>query len=80
MTKIGLVLGYRPYYASRNDIGWTFEKNLDAKSIIENEFTSNECHGTLTLSNDGNEFSTEVKPGNVFQSNKLTITKYYELQ
>ena len=80
MTKIGLVLGYRPYYASRNDINWSFKKNLDAKSIIENEFTSNGCYGTLTLSNDGNEFSTEVKPGGVFQSNKLTITKYYELQ
>jgi len=80
MTKIGLVLGYRPYYASRNDINWSFEKNLDAKSIIENEFTSNGCYGTLTLSNDGNEFPTEVKPERVFQSNKLTITKYYELQ
>ena len=79
LTKIGLVLGDKPYYASRNKNQYDYSQNQTIKEIIEQNFKISGCAGTLTMANDGNEFETEVKSGDVFQSNKLTITNYYEL-
>lgn len=80
MTKIGLVIGERPYYASRNKNNLTYEQNFIAKEVIESEFKEAGCIGTITMANDGNEDASYVKQGDIPISNKLTVTKYYEMQ
>lgn len=79
MAKIFVIIGDVPYYASRNKNKLNFEQNFTMKEALELDFKDAGADGTLTLSNDGNEEQKYVKDGDIFQSNKLTITKYYEM-
>jgi hypothetical protein len=66
---IGLVVGQRPYYLTRNKNGLTFEQNREIKVNIENEFKSAGCVGTITLHDDGKDFSEN-------HNNNLSSTKF----
>lgn len=53
--KLGVVLGDRPYYASRNNTGQSFYANFRAKRQLERRFLRAGCIGTVTLHGDGSD-------------------------
>lgn len=55
MPHVAVVLGDRPYYATRNGNGKSFAENLDIKQRIERRFLEAGCIGTITLHGDGSD-------------------------
>ena len=53
--RVAVVLGDRPYYATRNMNGLGFLENLAIKQRIERRFTDAGCNGTITLHGDGSD-------------------------
>ena len=55
MPRVAVVLGDRPYYATRNNNGKSFTENLATKQRIERKFLEAGCIGTITLHGDGSD-------------------------
>ena len=55
LPRIGLAIGEKPYFDTRNDTGKTFADNLKIKQRIERRFRSGGCVGTMTIRGDGSD-------------------------
>ena len=55
ISRLGLVLGERPYYASSANNGRTWRENLQIKHELERRFLRAGCHGTVTIHGDGSD-------------------------
>lgn len=55
LPRIGLAIGEKPYFDTRNDTGKTVSQNLAVKQRIERRFRSGGCVGTLTIRGDGSD-------------------------
>ncbi len=55
LPRIGLAIGERPYFDTRNNTGKTFAQNLAIKQRIERRFRAGGCVGTLTIRGDGSD-------------------------
>lgn len=55
LPRIGLAIGEKPYFDTRNDTGKTVAQNLAVKQRIERRFRSGGCVGTLTIRGDGSD-------------------------
>ena len=53
--RVAVVLGDRPYYATRNPNGMGFLENLAVKQRIERRFMEAGCIGTITIHGDGSD-------------------------
>ena len=59
--KLGVVLGDRPYYASRANINKSFKDNLKIKQNLETRFIKAGCVGTVTIHGDVSELGTSLQ-------------------
>ena len=55
LPRIGLAIGERPYFDTRNDTVKSFAQNLAIKQRLERRFRSGGCVGTLTIRGDGSD-------------------------
>lgn len=55
LPRIGLAIGEKPYFDTRNDTGKTFAQNLAIKQRIERRFRAGGCVCTLTIRGDGSD-------------------------
>lgn len=55
MTRIALITGDKPYYATRNDNRLGFEENRKIKAALEARWIKAGCTGTITLHGDGSD-------------------------
>lgn len=55
LPRIGLAIGERPYFDSRNDTKKSMEENNKIKAKIESRFLRAGCIGTMTIRGDGSD-------------------------
>ena len=55
LPRIGLAIGERPYFDSRNDTKKSMVENNKIKAKIESRFLRAGCIGTMTIRGDGSD-------------------------
>lgn len=55
LPRIGLAIGEKPYFDTKNNTGRTFAENLRIKQRIERRFRKGGCVATLTIRGDGSD-------------------------
>ena len=54
-SKIALITGDRPYYATRSNNGKTFAQNLEIKKALADRWLSAGASGVIVLHGDGSD-------------------------
>lgn len=55
MDRVSVIIGDKPYYATRNDNRLGFEENQKIKAALEARWIKAGCTGTITLHGDGSD-------------------------